>query len=396
MPPVRQRRLDAGVPDGREVRPRPRRRSTVRSSRSTTLVKPAPGAVTDAAGAAGYPASAISTNDAFIAVNRLLKAGEEVLSASRDRSWQSADGTGVMFVAGQGRRRAAMLQKAAAELGLTFDGVATRVRPATLHKLQPPRIGLWDRYGGSMPSGWTRWLLEQYEFRFEVVYPADARRRQSARRSSTCCIFPDGGDSGAAGWRRRRRIRRRPPAERRRHPGRVSRHGWAASPPSKTVPQLKQFLEDGGTIVAIGGSTTLGEHLGLPVERPPGRDDADGDERALPRDKFYVPGSILQRGRRQHQPARRTACRARGRRDVRQQPGVPSRPDAALEAASGRSRGSPAATPLRSGWAWGQTTSKAAWPRSTATVGKGKVTCSAPRSRSARSRTARSSSCSLD
>ncbi len=38
-------------------------------------------------------------------------------------------------------------------------------------KLKPVRIGLWDQYGGSMPSGWTRWLFEQYEFPFEVVYP---------------------------------------------------------------------------------------------------------------------------------------------------------------------------------------------------------------------------------
>ena len=38
-------------------------------------------------------------------------------------------------------------------------------------KLKPVRIGLWDQYGGSMPSGWTRWLFEQYEFPFEVVFP---------------------------------------------------------------------------------------------------------------------------------------------------------------------------------------------------------------------------------
>src|SRR5205085_11310384 len=36
--------------------------------------------------------------------------------------------------------------------------------------LKAPRVGLWDRYGGSMPSGWTRWLLEQFEFPFRVVY----------------------------------------------------------------------------------------------------------------------------------------------------------------------------------------------------------------------------------
>ena len=39
-------------------------------------------------------------------------------------------------------------------------------------KLKPVRIGLYDSYGGSMPSGWTRWLFEQYEMPFQVVYPS--------------------------------------------------------------------------------------------------------------------------------------------------------------------------------------------------------------------------------
>ncbi len=38
-------------------------------------------------------------------------------------------------------------------------------------KLKPVRIGLYDQYGGSAPSGWTRFLLEQFEFPHEVVYP---------------------------------------------------------------------------------------------------------------------------------------------------------------------------------------------------------------------------------
>jgi hypothetical protein len=37
--------------------------------------------------------------------------------------------------------------------------------------MQPVHVGLWDQYGGSMPSGWTRFLMEQFEFPFEVVYP---------------------------------------------------------------------------------------------------------------------------------------------------------------------------------------------------------------------------------
>ncbi len=42
--------------------------------------------------------------------------------------------------------------------------------PARRLKLNPIRIGLYDSYGGSMPSGWTRWLFEQYEdARFQLV-----------------------------------------------------------------------------------------------------------------------------------------------------------------------------------------------------------------------------------
>jgi hypothetical protein len=40
-------------------------------------------------------------------------------------------------------------------------------------RLKPVRIGLWDQYGGSMASGWARWLLEKFEFPFEVVFPPD-------------------------------------------------------------------------------------------------------------------------------------------------------------------------------------------------------------------------------
>ena len=62
------------------------------------------------------------------------------------------------------------LRVAAAELGLAFIGVPEPpIGPAL--KLRPVRIGLWDRYGGSMPSGWLRWILEEFEFPFERVFP---------------------------------------------------------------------------------------------------------------------------------------------------------------------------------------------------------------------------------
>ena len=65
-----------------------------------------------------------------------------------------------------------------------FDGVAARPAGDAI-KLRKVRIALADQYGGSMPSGWTRLLLEQFEFPFEVVFPQGARRgqpRQPVRR----------------------------------------------------------------------------------------------------------------------------------------------------------------------------------------------------------------------
>src|SRR4051812_35297949 len=62
---------------------------------------------------------------------------------------------------------------------------------------------------------------------------------------------------------------------------------------AKTVPQLKKFVEEGGTLLAIGSSTALAKQLGLSVENHLVAKDADGKEKSLGRDKFYVPPSVL-------------------------------------------------------------------------------------------------------
>ena len=64
-----------------------------------------------------------------------------------------------------------MLEKAAADLGLDFTAVDRAAGGRASTSCSRPRIGLWDQYGGSMPSGGLRWLLEQFEFPFELVYP---------------------------------------------------------------------------------------------------------------------------------------------------------------------------------------------------------------------------------
>jgi hypothetical protein len=61
---------------------------------------------------------------------------------------------------------------------------ATADRPArSATKLAARRIALWDTQTGSMPSGWTRFLLERFEFPFTVAAPASTTPRFA--RSST-------------------------------------------------------------------------------------------------------------------------------------------------------------------------------------------------------------------
>lgn len=60
-------------------------------------------------------------------------------------------------------------QRFATELGTGATGVAARPEGELL-KLRPLRIDLWDRFGGSMPSGWVRYLFDQCQFPYEVVF----------------------------------------------------------------------------------------------------------------------------------------------------------------------------------------------------------------------------------
>src|SRR6185436_1091783 len=61
----------------------------------------------------------------------------------------------------------------------------------------------------------------------------------------------------------------------------------------KTIPEIKKFMDEGGVVITIGTSTNLAQHLGLPVRDQLVEKTPTGEERELPREKFYVPGSVL-------------------------------------------------------------------------------------------------------
>ena len=328
------------------------------------VVAPPHGKVTHASAGGGYLFSH-QVNDAFVAVNRLLKAGEEV-------HWLKSSATvngrayppGTMYVTA-GASTLPILQKLAVERGLSFEGVATKPAGESI-RLRPVRIGLWDVYGGSMPSGWTRWLLEQFEFPFEVVFAKTLDAGNLAAKYDVL-IFVDGAiparDSSGGGQPAPASI----PAEFRDWLGNVS--------VSRTVPELKKFMESGGTILTIGSSTALGHHLGLPL-RSALTERVNGVETPLPAEKFYVPGSILRARVDNTHPL---AYGLETSIDIFFDHSEAFRllPEAGAKGVKAVAWiDSP--SPLRSGWAWGQQYLDQAVEIIDAPVGKGRVVLFAP------------------
>src|SRR5262249_3641868 len=132
------------------------------------VVVPAGRTVEQAPPGGGYLLSH-QVNDAFVAINRLLIANEEIYWLNSRFSANGKDyPAGTIYIHAR-PSTLPILQQLAADKGLSFEATSRPDRQAM--KLKPVRIGLWDQYGGSMPSGWIRWMFEQYEFPFEVVFP---------------------------------------------------------------------------------------------------------------------------------------------------------------------------------------------------------------------------------
>lgn len=253
-------------------------------------IPPPPAKVLDADGAVGFFLHN-RTNDSFRAVNQLLAAGEEV---RRLKAPFTAEGVrhpaGMYFVTKRDGTHA-RLQKIAAALGTRFVGSKEAPGKEAV-ALKPVRIGLWDRYGGSMPSGWTRWLFEQFEFPFAVVFPPELDKG-GLREKFDVIVLVDGatgsGRAGDGGDQPPKDVAVLDelglPAEYRGRRGSITA--------TKTVPQLRKFLEDGGTILTIGSSTGLATQLKLPVSDHLVVKDADGKVRPLRREELYVPPSVL-------------------------------------------------------------------------------------------------------
>ena len=198
--------------------------------------------------------------DAALAINRLLKEGAKV-AFERTAAAQS------VVVTGATRKR---MESLAAELGLAVTADAPKnaaAGPAAL-SIKAPRVGLYQSWTASMDEGWTRWVLEQWEFAPKTLHNADVKAGK-LRQQFDVIVLADqqprdilnGNESSAT----------RPE-----YRGGIGEEGLQA---------LKAFVADGGTLVMLGNSTELAiQKWPIPVRNlKPG----------FTRDQHFAPGTIV-------------------------------------------------------------------------------------------------------
>ena len=231
-------------------------------TREVAEIRPPAGGVTGDA-SWGY-ALTHAENVSAKATNRLLEAGATVSWAA-----EAFDAGTVRWPAGTIIVNAVdrdTVHALGVELGLEFHalGATPDVR---LNRLAVPRIGVYRGFTGNMPEGWTRWILERYEFPYQSL--SNARIQAGTLGEFDVIVLPD---QDALSILNGHLPGTMPPE----FVGGLGASGAAA---------LKQFVEDGGWLVAIDQASDFAiQQFGLPIR------NLTSGRRS---DEFFIPGSLI-------------------------------------------------------------------------------------------------------
>ena len=303
-------------------------------------------------------------NNSFAAVNDLIHSGLEVFRLKDKTDSITGVGQGSFYIPANPKAKI-ILEKAATDFSLNVKPV--NKRPVNLTgRMSPLRIALWDMYGGSISSGWLRWLFEQNHFSFKTIYSneIDAGNLQN---KYDVIIFVSGAipplSPSAQGSSRDTTKLKDIPAG--------FREQWGKISADTSIASLKSFIESGGSVITIGRSTSLAYHLKLPVTNYLVEME-NGKFVPLPSEKYYIPGSIMHVTIDSEQPS---AWGMEAEADVLfdSSPVFRLTPEAESNGKIKPLAWFSSAQTLRSGWAWGQEYLQNGVAAFEASVGSGKL-----------------------
>jgi hypothetical protein len=201
--------------------------------------------------------------DTAIVVNRLLKDGARIAFDA-----PAASGPARVSVTNVARTR---VEAFASEFGLQVQAVDAS-RPggsaAGSMPIRAPRVALYQPWTASMDEGWTRWVLEQYEFAPTTIHNADVQAGHLKQKFDVIVMADQSALSIVNGSE-----------------SRSARPEYRGGIGSEGVKALQTFVSEGGTLALLGNATELAiERFSVPVRN---------DKRGLTRDQHFAPGTIV-------------------------------------------------------------------------------------------------------
>ncbi|MCX8009582.1 MAG: hypothetical protein N3A61_00370, partial [Ignavibacteria bacterium] len=172
-------------------------------------------------------------------------------------------------------KSAELIKQFAKELCLQIDKV-NDIDKSKLNELRKVKLGLYQPWTANMDEGWTRLLLQNYEFDFSVMHNSDFKNKKLKEKFDVIIIPDMGGDLIKTGY----------------YTGELARFNRPKPPEYDSgigkigVENLKTFVEkDGGYLIALGEACNFAiEDLGLRVTNA---------LKNIKSDEFFCPGSLI-------------------------------------------------------------------------------------------------------
>lgn len=162
-----------------------------------------------------------------------------------------------------------VLAEASAEVGIQVESVLKAPQENGVQLKPKTRVGLY-RGANNMPGGWDMWLFEEYGVNFDVVSAQDFEYDSLNELYDTIVL--------SSGISTEDIVEGLDPDEY------AEKYSWAYGVGEQGLQKLREFVEDGGTLLAIGDSVPTAQDLmDLPIEQ------------VLPEDReeFLAGGSLL-------------------------------------------------------------------------------------------------------
>jgi len=207
------------------------------------------------------------TNDDMIVLNRLLKKNYQLYWAAESfESNKKKYQPGTIIV----KNRKGLvndLDSIIKDLYVHFE--ALKAKPAIkVYELKPVRLGLYRSWTGSMDEGWTRWVLEQFEFPFQSLFDNDIRSGKLNQKFDVL-LFADMDDRSIVNGNSKQTM---PPE-------------YCDGIGQEGVKNIKEFIEQGGTMITLNSSADFA------IKRF--KLDVKNSVTEINCREFFVPGSIL-------------------------------------------------------------------------------------------------------